>query len=123
VVDFVGWLREHNERPGDERRRTGFYGLDLYSLHRSIEEVLSYLERVDPAAAARACERYSCFDSYEADDGQTYGIAAAFGTGDSCEQQVLDQLVDFIAMRWSTRGGTDWSPTTKLSTPSRTRRR
>jgi erythromycin esterase-like protein/predicted phosphoribosyltransferase len=94
VVDFVGWLREHNERSGDERRRTGFYGLDLYSLHRSIDEVLSYLERVDPAAAARARERYSCFDSYDADDGQTYDMAAAFGSGDTCEQQVLDQLVD-----------------------------
>src|SRR5438034_8637113 len=31
VLDFVDWLREHNEgRPGASR--TGFYGLDLYSL-------------------------------------------------------------------------------------------
>ncbi|HKX62594.1 MAG TPA: erythromycin esterase family protein, partial [Verrucomicrobiae bacterium] len=34
VLDFVGWLRAHNEsRPVEER--AGFYGLDLYSLHRS----------------------------------------------------------------------------------------
>ncbi|MGY5058512.1 erythromycin esterase family protein [Streptomyces sp. 900105755] len=59
VLDFVGWLREHNDRvSGGERARAGFYGLDLYSLYRSIEEVISYLDRVDPEAAKRARERY-----------------------------------------------------------------
>jgi erythromycin esterase-like protein/predicted phosphoribosyltransferase len=95
VLDFVGWLREHNDRVrGAESGKAGFYGLDVYSLYRSIHEVISFLERVDPAAAARARERYSCFDHYRSDDGQTYGLAAAFGAGETCEQQVLDQLVD-----------------------------
>jgi erythromycin esterase-like protein/predicted phosphoribosyltransferase len=95
VLDFVGWLREHNDRVrGAESGKAGFYGLDVYSLYRSIHEVISFLERVDPAAAARARERYSCFDHYRSDDGQTYGLAAAFGAGETCEQQVLDQLID-----------------------------
>ncbi len=95
VADFVGWLRERNERVSDdELRKAGFYGLDVYSLNRSIREVISYLEDVDPAAAARARERYACFDLFGADDGQTYGMAAAFGAGESCEQQVVDQLAD-----------------------------
>jgi erythromycin esterase-like protein len=94
VLDFVGWLREHNDRVADEPRRAGFYGLDLYSLRRSMEEVISFLERVDPEAAARAKERYSCFDHVSGDDGQSYGFAAAFGAGESCEREVIDQLVD-----------------------------
>ncbi len=95
VLDFVGWLREHNDRPGrDDRAKAGFYGLDLYSLYRSAHEVVSYLERVDPAAAARARARYACFDHFSQDDAQVYGFAAAFGAGDSCEQEVVDQLVD-----------------------------
>ena len=94
ILDFVGWLREHNDRVGkDERAKAGFYGLDLYSLYRSIEEVITYLERVDPLAAARARERYSCFDHYRG-EAQDYGFAAAFGAGASCEQEVVDQLVD-----------------------------
>ncbi|MCU1458576.1 MAG: Erythromycin esterase [Actinomycetia bacterium] len=94
VLDFVGWLREHNRHVGtDERARAGFYGLDLYSLYRSMQEVITYLEGVDPLAAARARERYSCFDHYH-DETQDYGFAAAFGAGASCEQQVIDQLVD-----------------------------
>ncbi|MCW2864226.1 MAG: Erythromycin esterase [Actinoallomurus sp.] len=94
VLDFVGWLRERNDRVGDEPRKAGFYGLDLYSLRRSMEEVISFLERVDPEAAARAKERYSCFDHVSGDDGQSYGFAAAFGAGESCEREVIDQLVD-----------------------------
>jgi hypothetical protein len=46
-------------------------------------EVISYLERVDPEAAARAKERYSCFDHASGDDGQAYGFAAVFGGGGS----------------------------------------
>jgi erythromycin esterase-like protein/predicted phosphoribosyltransferase len=94
VLDFVGWLREHNDRIGkDERAKAGFYGLDLYSLYRSIQEIITYLEGVDPQAAARARERYSCFDHYR-DEARDYGFAAAFGAGASCEQAVIDQLVD-----------------------------
>jgi erythromycin esterase-like protein/predicted phosphoribosyltransferase len=94
VMDFVGWLRERNDRVGDEARKAGFYGLDLYSLRRSMEEVISYLERVDPGAAARAKERYSCFDHASGDDGQAYGFAAAFGAGEPCEQEAVAQLVE-----------------------------
>ncbi|MBX6385381.1 MAG: erythromycin esterase family protein [Microbispora sp.] len=93
MVEFTGWLREHNERLG-ERARAGFYGLDLYSLHRSADEVIAYLEQVDPGAARRARDRYSCFDHSYGDDGQAYGFAAAFGAGESCERRVIDQLVD-----------------------------
>ena len=60
VRDFVGWLRRWND-DHEPDRRCGFYGLDLYSLHASIDAVLRYLERVDPCAARRARERYSCF--------------------------------------------------------------
>ncbi|MCM6772126.1 erythromycin esterase family protein [Nocardia sp. CDC159] len=91
VRDFVGWLRAHNRaHPGDA---AGFYGLDLYSMQRSVAEVIAYLDRVDPAAAARARRRYGCFDQFP-DQGQSYGYAAAFGAGDSCERQVIEQLME-----------------------------
>jgi erythromycin esterase-like protein len=92
VVDFVGWLRDHNDGARDERDRAGFYGLDLYSMHKSAHEVISYLATVDPDAAARARERYSCFD--HVDDEQGCHVAAAFGAGETCERQVVEQLVE-----------------------------
>ncbi|MCU1427858.1 MAG: Erythromycin esterase [Actinomycetia bacterium] len=107
VLDFVGWLRERNDRVlGDERAKAGFYGLDLYSLFRSIQEIIGYLEQVDPAAAARARERYSCFDHFS-DDAQRYGFEAAFGAGESCEREVVEELVDLQqhALEYARRDG------------------
>ena len=95
VVDFVRWLREFNlNRSAAER--VGFYGLDLYSLHSSMEAVLRYLDRVDPAAARRARDRYGCFEHHGA-DAQGYGYAATLGLSASCESEVTAQLVDLRA--------------------------
>ncbi|GGN93832.1 erythromycin esterase family protein [Nocardia rhizosphaerihabitans] len=95
VRDFVGWLREHNDgQVRNDEPTAGFYGLDLYSLHRSMNEVIRYLDRTDRPAAQRARARYDCFDHANGDDARTYGYGAAFGAGRSCEDQVVAQLVD-----------------------------
>jgi erythromycin esterase-like protein len=105
VVAFLNWLREHN-RPLPESARVGFYGLDLYSLHTSVEAVLTYLGKVDPAAAARARYRYGCFEDF-GENTQAYGYAAAFGLTRSCEDDVVAQLVDLRrrAAEYATRDG------------------
>ncbi len=97
VLDFVGWLRTHNEaQPPD--RRTGFYGLDLYSLRASMQAVLSYLDKVDPDAARRARRRYGCFDQFGGEM-QQYGYAASFGMHPSCEREVITQLLELHRQR------------------------
>lgn len=93
VVEFAEWLRERNGALADGTRQAGFYGIDLYSLHSSMESVLAYLERTDPAAAARARLRYACFD-HHGDDPQAYGYGAAFDLESSCEEEVVRQLVE-----------------------------
>lgn len=108
VRDFVDWLRTRNRRQeSNGRRQAGLYGLDLYSLHRSMHEVISYLDKIDPKAAARARERYACFDHASADDGQAYGFSAAFGAGPSCENQAIEQLVEIQrnALAYARRDG------------------
>jgi erythromycin esterase-like protein len=93
VLEFIGWLREHNDRAADPARKVGFYGLDLYSLHASIGAVLEYLDKVDPEAAQRARFRYACFEHF-GEDPQTYGYAASFGLTADCEREVVLQLVE-----------------------------
>jgi erythromycin esterase-like protein len=73
--------------------------MDLYSLYRSIDEVLLLLGRLDPEAARRARDRYGCFEQY-LDDPQRYGYAASFDMTRSCQEQVLQQLREI-----SRRGG------------------
>ena len=98
VLEFVDWLREHNAALPREAR-VGFYGLDLYSLFTSIEAVLAHLDRVDPAAARRARDRYACFERF-AEDSQAYGYATRFDLDASCEQAVVAQLREMVV-----RGG------------------
>lgn len=91
VVDFVDWLRDHNDGIAPPAHKTGFYGLDLYSMFTSMQEVLHYLDQVDPAAAAQARARYACFDHFE-HDSQSYGYATGIGMSSSCESAVVKQL-------------------------------
>ena len=93
VLDFVGWLRQHNEDSNPARRKVGFYGLDLYSLYTSIDAVLHYLDTIDPDVAARARERYACFEHFGT-DAQTYGLLSGYAQGDSCEDAVVKQLAE-----------------------------
>jgi erythromycin esterase-like protein len=90
VLEFVDWLRRWNE--AHEGTQVGFYGMDLYNLHGSISDVLQYLDGIDPAAARRARDRYACFEHFG--DPQMYGYAAHTGRTESCEDGVVDQLME-----------------------------
>lgn len=91
VLDFIGWLRNYNEHR--IMKKTGFYGLDLYSLHASMRAVLDYLDKVDPEAAQRARYRYGCFENF-GEDTQAYGYAAGFGVSRGCEDEVVSQWME-----------------------------
>ena len=93
VVAFVEWLHAHNSSVAFPDKRVRFYGLDLYSLAASIESVIKYLDVVDPAEAAKARERYSCFDHISS-DGQRYGHSVAVGVTNRCENEVVSQLIE-----------------------------
>jgi erythromycin esterase-like protein len=57
-----------------------------------MKAVLRYLEKVDPAAARIANERYSCFDHFE--DTQAYGLLTRLNLAKSCEEEVVRLLVE-----------------------------
>lgn len=98
VVQFLEWLREHNSQQEDPRSRAGFYGLDLYSLFSSIEQVIAYLERIDKRAAEVARLRYGCLSPWE-NEPSRYGLAALTDRYRSCEQEVVSILTDMLQRR------------------------
>lgn len=93
VVKFVDWLRARNDAHSQHQTKVRFYGLDLYSLHASIEAVISYLDAHDPVAAADARDRYSCFD-HVVGEGPEYGHAVALDVVVPCENEVVSELID-----------------------------
>ncbi|MDE2151926.1 MAG: erythromycin esterase family protein [Betaproteobacteria bacterium] len=102
VAEFVDWLRGFNaqQRPA---LRTAFHGLDLYSLYGSIERVLDYLDRVDPATARLARQRYGCLSPWE-DDPAGYARATLTAGYRSCEADVVAMLGELLHARASYGG-------------------
>ncbi len=121
VVEFVEWLRVHNHEHIDEQFKAGFYGLDLYSLHASMEAVITYLSSVDQDAAAEARERYSCFDHVRA-EGPQYGRAVTLDHMVPCEDEVVAQLVEMQLKTAELLARDGWSEEERLFSASQNAR-
>ncbi len=105
VEAFLVWLRRWNDGQ-PPAARAGFHGLDLYNLSGSIRAVLDYLDRVDPATAVVARQRYGCLLPW-ATEPQAYGRMALTAGYGRCEQAVVQMLQDLLARRldYATRDG------------------
>ena len=109
TLAFLRWLRDFNQGIDDPDERIGFFGLDLYSLHSSIEAVIAYLEDVDLETAHLARRRFACLTPWERDP-HTYGRLVTTGRMQACEDQVVDVLLDLLEQRerYVERDGTSY---------------
>jgi protein-L-isoaspartate(D-aspartate) O-methyltransferase len=100
VMEFVHWLRDFNGeiREQEPGRMAGFHGLDLYSMHTSIDAVLRYLDDIDPEAADTARKRYECLMPWQ-NDPALYGRAVLSRTFAKCEGEVVAMLRDLLDKR------------------------
>jgi len=92
--ELVDDVRGSNER---HRRDVGFFGLDLYSLHRSMQAGIDYVDEHEPTLSRGVRDWYGCFDRFGAEP-QQYGQAAALGLG-SCRDAVIGMLVELEQRR------------------------
>jgi protein-L-isoaspartate(D-aspartate) O-methyltransferase len=97
VDRFINWMHQRNE-PLPREQQAGFYGLDLYSLHTSIHAVITYLDSVDPEAAAIARRRYGCLTPWSKEPAQ-YGHMAMTAGYAMCEEPVARMLQSLLAKR------------------------
>ncbi|KGR76269.1 erythromycin esterase family protein [Ureibacillus sinduriensis] len=89
VEHFTEWLKEKNKSLAE---KVGFYGIDLYSLYESIDEVLKFLSenpqyKVDLEHARKA---FSCFEPYNRMP-EHYALSTAHFTGE-CISEVSSLL-------------------------------
>ena len=106
VATFVDWLRAHNDQVADPARMVSFHGLDIYSMFNSRDAVLTYLDGVDPTAAAVARQRYSCLSPWEQDPA-AYGRAVVTGGLEGCEAGVVATLTDLLKQRFASAAAGD----------------
>jgi len=93
VLRFVRELRDINASRAPEGR-IGFYGLDMYSLYRSSEAVIAYLDDVDQEQAALAREQYATLDHVR--DPQRYGYEAVSGLRPDARAVVQERLNELL---------------------------
>ena len=90
IVALSEWLHKYNAGlPAN--RKVGIYGLDVYSLWESMESIIKYLKKTDPAALEVAKEAFTCFEPYRKEDGQGYARASQF-IPELCKTEVLNLL-------------------------------
>jgi erythromycin esterase-like protein len=89
VAALISWLKEYNSNT-DPKRKVGFYGIDVYSLWESMEEVISYLEKTDSPDLEKARKAFSCFEPFNR-EAQEYAVSAGF-LGDDCTEEVIQLL-------------------------------
>ncbi len=74
IADFIGWLRLHNSRSA---QKTGFYGIDVYSLWESLDEIVRLLSNnnLSPKHLKLAKETLACFEASNRDP-EKYAVSA-----------------------------------------------
>jgi erythromycin esterase len=87
IVVLAEWLREYNRQlPAAEK--IGFYGLDVYSLWDSMNEMMHYLEQEDTQAAQYVRKAVACFEPFNEDE-QLYARHSLQG---NCRDEVIALL-------------------------------
>lgn len=106
TLPFIRNLRDYN----DFGLKVQFYGLDLYSLHSAILEVVRYLQEHDPEAANEAIKRYSCFEN-TTHHPEEYGALVKYAHKKACIEAVTRQL---ISLQQTSLHDHDWEKADKL---------
>lgn len=88
IAAFATWLKDHNAGL-PYRDKTGFYGLDVYSLWESLDVMVNYLKKEDPDTYKLAKEAFRCFEPYREKD--TYGYIFS-SAKHGCKEEVINLL-------------------------------
>lgn len=77
--------------------KTGFFGLDVYSLFESMDYVNAYAMRALPNQAAQIRAKYACFDPFDRDEKLYAKSLLEFPEG--CRHEVIANLRDLLRLR------------------------
>lgn len=91
LIDFIEWLKEYNEKQSEDQK-VGFYGIDVYSLWESMEEVIGYLEKINSPDLEAAKKAFSCFEPFNRRP-EKYGVSASFYS-EGCHDEIIKLLTD-----------------------------
>lgn len=85
IAEFSTWLKDYN---GHKEDKIGFYGIDVYSLWESLDEVIRYLKEIDPNGTELqfAQRAISCFEPFNRHP-ETYALST-LDISEACIEEV-----------------------------------
>jgi erythromycin esterase-like protein len=98
VEDLMARLRAINQGIADPARQVGFYGLDLYSLPSSMDAVVEFARRHNPAVLDEIRIRYGCLAPW-VDDPVSYGALARGAGLNTCAAEVSSVVSEVLGAR------------------------
>jgi erythromycin esterase len=99
IVTLTESLRAYNKKRSGASK-VGFYGLDVYSLFESIDEVTKQVQSFDPALARNIRTYYGCFEPFQKNE-KAYA-KSLFRLPEGCERQTLHALKELLQLRMDT---------------------
>ncbi|MRH44583.1 erythromycin esterase family protein [Aquibacillus halophilus] len=91
IAELIDWLRDYNNE-SDLTQKIGFYGIDVYSLWESLDEIMNYLEKTEPKGSniELARKAIACFEPFNRQEDQ-YAISSSFFS-EGCVEEVSKLL-------------------------------
>lgn len=91
MAEFIAWLKEHNLN-NEESQQVGFYGIDVYSLWESLDEVITYLSKTNPQSEdlELAKKAFACFEPFNRHP-ETYAMSS-INISEACVDEVSKLL-------------------------------
>ncbi|MDF2855796.1 MAG: protein-L-isoaspartate O-methyltransferase [Neobacillus sp.] len=97
IVDLIDWLKIYNQKP-QRNKKVGFYGIDVYSLWESMDEIIHYLEKTGSSGLKQAKNAFACFEPFNRNN-ETYAVSAGY-LSDDCIKESLALLATIQKNKW-----------------------
>ncbi|MEH7177737.1 erythromycin esterase family protein [Neobacillus vireti] len=97
IMELVSWLRNYNQKT-KRKNKVGFYGLDVYSLWESMDEIIKYFERTGNSGLKQARNAFTCFEPYNRNN-ESYAVSAGY-LSENCIKEALALLSTIQKNKW-----------------------
>ncbi|MDR7075549.1 erythromycin esterase-like protein [Neobacillus niacini] len=97
ISELVEWLKNFNQKT-KRKNKVGFYGLDVYSLWESMDEIIKYLEHTGNSGLKQARNAFSCFEPYNRNN-ESYAVSAGY-LSENCIKEALALLNTIQKNKW-----------------------
>ena len=89
ILPLIKWMKDN--------QLGAFYGLDVYSLFDSLEEIKKHLGQIDPLVAEQFLETYKCFESFKFDE-MAYA-KSLLKLPEGCQNEAIQSLRSLLRLR------------------------